>query len=298
METKSKKNGMLKRNVWILIFIVVVIAVVAVVYKSKSGEPATNANGGVSYNSSSNEIAFPGGNYKMVCVEGGTFDMGCNDSESSYGDSPVHSVTVGDYYIGETEVTQALWKAVMGDNPSSFVGDDLPVECVSWEDCQLFISNLNSMTGKNFRMPTEAEWEFAARGGNKSKHTKYSGSDNIDDVEWYWRNSGDKYLNGTDWDVETVNNNNCKMHPVATKQPNELGIYDMGGNVCEWCSDWYGVYLNSSQTNPTGPSEGSCRVFRGGCWSDDANRCCVSIRNNVTPDLRSSNIGFRLALIP
>ncbi len=164
----------------------------------------------------------------------------------AYGDEkPAHSVTLGDYYIGKFEVTQELWEAVMGSNPSYFKGSNLPVEQVSWDDCQTFIRKLNSLTGKNFRLPTEAEWEYTARGGNRSKGYKYSGSNNISDVAWYWENSGDRVLSG-EWDYDKIKNNNCRTHPVGMKSPNELGIYDMSGNVYEWCQDWYGSYSSAS----------------------------------------------------
>ena len=217
--------------------------------------------------------------FKMVRVEGGTFTMGATSEQGSDADSdesPAHRVTLPTYYIGETEVTQALWQAVMGNNPSHFKGYNLPVEQVSWEDCQNFIRKLNSMTKQNFRLPTEAEWEFAARGGNKSQGCKYSGNHAIDKVAWYTNNSG------------------SKTHPVKTKTANELGVYDMSGNVWEWCQDWYGRF--SPQTNPKGPSSGSYRVFRGGSWNYFAKYCRVSIRSNSTPDYRYYNLGFRLAL--
>ena len=190
--------------------------------------------------------------FKMIKVEGGTFSMGAT-SEQEYDalscEKPVHSVTLSDYYIGETEVTQELWEAVMGSNPSYFEGDNQrPVENVSWNDCQKFIKKLNRLTGKEFRLPTEAEWEYAARGGKYSRGYKYSGSDNADEVAWYDSNSG------------------SKTHPVKTKKDNELGLYDMSGNVWEWCNDWWGCYQSNSQTNPTGPSEGESRVLRGGGW--------------------------------
>ena len=221
-----------------------------------------------------------GVSFKMIKVEGGTFLMGAPESDTdAYEDEkPRHRVTLSDYYIGETAVTQELWKAVMRSNPSFFKGSNRPVESVSWDDCQTFVRKLNQLTGKKFRMPTEAEWEFAARGGNKSKGYKYSGSNNIDEVAWYDENSDNT------------------THIVKTKQPNELGLYDMSGNVWEWCQDWYDDYNRGSQTNPKGASEGSDRVFRGGSWDDFARFCRVSIRNYNPPDDRGNNLGFRLAL--
>lgn len=218
--------------------------------------------------------------YNMVWVDGGTFRMGATSEQGSEisDEKPVHSVTLSGYYIGKTEVTQALWQAVMGSNPSYFEGDDLPVEQVSWDDCQEFIRKLNSMTGQNFRLPTEAEWEFACRGGNNSRGYKYSGSNYIDNVAWYDGNSGDK------------------THPVATKSPNELGIYDMSGNVWEWCADWYGDYSSGRQTNPKGPYDGSFRVNRGGCWFNYARNCRSSIRCDDYPTYRDDILGLRLAL--
>ena len=217
-----------------------------------------------------------GVNFTMVPVQGGTFQMGSNDGDSE--EKPVHSVTLSSYYIGQTEVTQVLWKAVMGSNPSDFKGDNLPVESVSWDDCQSFITKLNRLTGEHFRLPTEAEWEFAAKGGRQSRGFKYSGNTNIDDVARYEYNSGGK------------------THPVATKQPNELGIYDMSGNVYEWCQDWYGGYSSSSQTNPTGPTSGSYRVFRGGSWVGNAGDCGSARRFHSPPDSRYDCIGLRLVL--
>lgn len=219
--------------------------------------------------------------YNMVWVEGGTFRMGATSEQGSdaYSDEkPVHSVTLSSYYIGKTEVTQALWKAVMGSNPSEFKGDNRPVESVSWDDCQAFIRKLNALTGQNFRLPTEAEWEFACRGGNNSRGYKYSGSNYIDNVAWHWDNSGKK------------------THPVATKSPNELGIYDMSGNVREWCSDWKGDYSSGAQTNPKGPYDGSYRVNRGGSWGSDAGYCRSSDRGLNSPGYRSYYLGLRLSL--
>ena len=222
-----------------------------------------------------------GVSFEMVRVAGGTFRMGATAEQGTDAyvwEKSVHSVTLSGYYIGKTEVTQALWQAVMGSNPSGFKGADLPVERVSWDDCQEFIQKLNSLTGRNFRLPTEAEWEFACRGGNNSRGYKYSGSNDPDAVAWYRDNSGGQ------------------THPVATKAPNELGIYDMSGNVLEWCSDWYADYTAYSQTNPKGPQSGSYRVFRGGCCFNFARDCRSSIRSGSPPTGRNRNIGLRLAL--
>lgn len=218
--------------------------------------------------------------FTMVAVGGGTFTMGATSEQGSDAtdyEKPAHEVTLSDYYIGQTEVTQALWKAVMGSNPSNHKGDNLPVEQVSLHDCQVFIQKLNQLTGKQFRLPTEAEWEYAARGGRKSRGYKYAGSNDIGSVAWYWDNSG----NGT--------------HPVATKQANELGVYDMSGNVWEWCSDWYGDYQSSSQSDPQGPSSGSNRVRRGGGYYFIAMSCRVSYRSFNSPGYRGGDLGLRLS---
>ena len=230
-----------------------------------------------------NTFTVNGVSFEMVYVEGGTFDMGATTEQGSDAydnEYPVHSVTLSDYYIGKFEVTQELWEAVMGSNPSNFRGAQNPVESVSLNDCQNFIKKLNSLTGRTFRLPTEAEWEYAARGGNKSSHYKYSGSDNIHDVAWYDDNSG------------------AKTRPVGTKSPNELGIYDMSGNVWEWCSDWYGDYSAGAQTNPQGPSSGSLRVLRGGGWYGSARYCRVSQRSGPVPYYSCSDGGLRLVLVP
>ncbi len=221
--------------------------------------------------------------FTMVTVEGGTFTMDATEEQGSdvwdY-EEPAHQVTLSSFSIGQTEVTQALWLAVMGKNPSKYKGDKRPVEQVSWEDCQKFIKKLNKMTGQHFRLPTEAEWEYAARGGNKSKGYKYSGSDDLRSVAWYDGNSG------------------SATHDVATKAPNELGLYDMSGNVWEWCQDWYDseYYKNSPSSNPSGPSSGSKRVLRSGSWYNDATICRVANRSNYSPTDRFNSSGFRLAL--
>ena len=237
-----------------------------------------------------------GVSFNMVYVQGGTFKMGANDSKAYDKEKPVHRVSLSDYYIGETEVSQELWEAVMCttieqqlkkveeclgvDSDLYGVGSNYPMYYISWEECQEFVAKLNQMTGENFSLPTEAEWEYAARGGNMSRGYKYSGSNAIDDVAWYWDNSS------------------SSTHPVGTKLPNELGLHDMTGNVWEWCSDWYGDYSSSSQTNPTGPTTGSSCVLRGGSWGDYAQYCRVANRTYFSPGGNGFRFGFRLALRP
>ena len=219
----------------------------------------------------------------MVYVEGGTFTMGATAEQGSDADDdekPAHQVTLSSFYICKHEVTQEEWEAVMGSNPSNMKGKRLPVEQVTWTDCLTFINKLNSLTGKHYRLPTEAEWEYAARGGNRSNGYKYSGSNTHGNVAWFSINSGDK------------------THEVMTKSPNELGLYDMSGNVMEWCSDWYDseYYAISPSNNPKGASSGSNRVYRGGSWGSLARRCRVSYRGSCTPSFRNFNLGLRLAL--
>ena len=249
---------------------------------------------------------------EMVYVEGGTFTMGATSEQGTSDpweyEYPTHQVTLSDFYIGKYEVTQQLWEYVMkysgtaadgtsmsayssdvwlGTNLSSSygVGNYYPAYYVSWEDIvNIFIPRLNKITGKTFRLPTEAEWEYAARGGNKSQSYKYSGSNTIGDVAWFEDNA--YYVGSSSSDYGT--------HQVGTKSPNELGIYDMSGNVWEWCSDWFGSYSSSSQTNPTGPTSGSYRVLRGGGWNLNARSCRVSYRDGGNPDGRPNDVGFRL----
>lgn len=228
--------------------------------------------------------------FKMIGVTGGVFSMGAENNNED--EMPVHQVTLSSFLIGVTEVTQELWVAVMGSNPSDINGGSLginlkrPVESVSWEECQIFISKLNEMTGENFRLPTEAEWEFAARGGNKSEGYVYAGSNNINDVAWYFNNAYDVGTSSPDYGT----------HTVATKAPNELGLYDMSGNVCEWCQDWYGEYSSDEQIDPVGPDTGSSRVYRGGSWRYNADHCRVTDRTGYSPDDSRYNLGLRLAL--
>ena len=223
----------------------------------------------------------------MVTVPGGSFTMGATpkqlqdngDGFSVWWSPTTQQVTLSTYKISKFEVTQQLWLDVMGSNPSSFTGNlQRPVETVSWDDCQAFITKLNQLTGKNYRLPTEAEWEYAARGGNNNDSYIYSGSNNFDAVAWYYSNS-----------VSTT-------HTVGTKQANQLGLYDMSGNVREWCSDWNGNYSGSAVTNPIGPGTGSDRVYRGGRWNIKGYDGRVSTRYTYNPSYRDSILGLRLVL--
>jgi len=217
-------------------------------------------------------------NLEMIAVDGGSFTMGASDNDADCFDweKPAHRVTVSDFYIGKYEVTQAQWKAIMGTNPSRFKGDNLPVERVKWNDIQEFIRKLNARTGKRYRLPSEAEWAYAARGGNKNTGYKYSGNNTIGNVAWYSDNS------------------NNTTHPVGSKSPNELGIYDMSGNVFECCNDLMGPYSSDSQTDPQGPLTGINHVVRGGSWVSDPKYVRVSYRYYY-PVAGESDVGFRLA---
>lgn len=247
------------------------------------------------------QFTLNGVTFKMIYVQGGTFTMGCTSEQGGDCDGdekPIHSVMLSDFLIGETEVTQALWESVMGTtvreqrdkaDPSwlmSGEGASYPMYYVSWNEAVEFCNKLNEKlrsqlpSGCRFALPTEAQWEYAARGGNKSRHYKYAGSNSIDDVAWY---------------TSTTNDSGTK--PVKTKQPNELGLYDMSGNVWEWCEDWKGSYSSSAQTDPKGPSSGTFRVLRGGSRYYDAGYCRVSIRYYRGPDYRYNSRGFRLSLV-
>ena len=241
-------------------------------------------------------INVKGVSFMMINVEGGTFTMGASDidEDAASNERPAHEVTLSSYSIGQMEVTQELWQAVMGVNPSRFssangYSENLkrPVEQVSWNDCQEFVAKLNELTGKSFRLPTEAEWEYAARGGNKSMSNKYAGSNTVDDVAWYMSNAGSGV--GT-------NNPNYGTHEVNSKDANELGLYGMSGNVSEWCQDWMAQYRSTAQTDPTGPVNGSIRVHRGGGWNSNAINCRVSARNGSAMAFKANTIGLRLAL--
>ena len=247
----------------------------------KTTKPSRPAASSVDTSPRADEMVTVNGvSFKMIGVQGGTFTMGATAEQGSDADSnekPAHQVTLSSFSIGETEVTQELWQAVMGTNPSSFKGPRRPVETVSWDDCQDFIRRLNQLTGRNFRLPTEAEWEYAARGGRKSNGYQYAGGSSVADVAWY------------------TDNSSSATHDVATKRANELGLYDMSGNVYEWCQDWYGSYSSGSQTNPKGPSSGSYRVLRGDSWSNFAWLCRVSYRSSYAPSIRDNRLGVRLA---
>ena len=245
----------------------------------KQEDKSVTSNKNVVYDSNK-EFMVNGVSFTMVAVEGGTFFMGATPEQGKgHIDAlPVHQVTLTSYMIGQTEVTQALWTAVMGFNPSIFKGNDLPVDNVNYNDCIEFIDKLNEKTGQNFRLPTEAEWEYAARGGNKSKGYKYSGSNDVEDVAWYMGNSSNT------------------SHAVATKQSNELGIYDMSGNMIEWCSDWFDIYTTNSVNNPTGPQNGMFRILRGGCWSMSGDHVLVCKRMMLKPESLTCISTLRLAL--
>jgi|GEM_PF-4366429 len=216
---------------------------------------------------------------EMIVVEGGSFLMGNNEGADDA--KPAHPVTLSSFSMSKYPITQAQWQAVMGSNPSYHkYCDNCPVEQVSWADVQEYIKRLNSATGKNYRLPTEAEWEYAARGGNKSRGYIFAGSNTLDEVAWYSGNS------------------NEETHQVGQKQPNELGLFDMSGNVFQWCSDWYGAdyYYQSATIDPLGPLDGGYRIIRGGSCFYGNNYCGVSLRDITYPSNRNYGVGFRLVL--
>lgn len=218
----------------------------------------------------------------MVSLDGGTFVMGCKLEQGDdcfENEYPAHNVTLSDYKISKYQVTQAQWKAVMGANPSHFNNcDSCPVDNVSWNQVKLFISTLNNLSIKKFRLPTEAEWEYATKGGSRASPTRYAGSDNVNEVAWYGDNSDNK------------------THPVGQLNSNELGLYDMNGNVWEWCEDRMGNYTSSDKTNPTGSQTGTFRIVRGGSFMNSAVNCRVTNRRFIPPGNSLSSLGFRLVL--
>ena len=271
------------------------------VYNILLGIPNTNPDPNVE------EITVNGVTFNMVFVEGGTYMMGDPNYQNSpitANDGPVHQVTVSSFSIGQTEVTQELWVAVMGYNPSYFNGCgnpdyysnhdpdyginlQRPVEYVLFQDCEAFIAQLNQLTGKTFRLPTEAEWEFAARGGNKSQgFGLYAGSDNLSEVAWYYLNIPSNTMGTEGFGSQTV----------GTKAPNELDLYDMTGNVYELCQDWLGDYPTEPQVNPTGAESGTYHVARGGAWSLYSKYMQLTYRWQQRPDNRGNSVGFRLAM--
>lgn len=254
--------------------------------RNSCNQLVANLFGGNAYSRSQGAatLTFTVGNvsFEMIKVEAGSFIMGCTSEQGSDCDEDeksYHRVTISqDYYIGKYEVTQALYEAVMGSNPSRWKVYNRPVDKVSWDDAQEFCAELSRITGRKFTLPTEAEWEYAARGGKKTANTKYSGSSSAADVAWYASNSG------------------SQTHSVGQLRPNELGIYDMSGNVWEWCLDWYGNYSGASQINPMGPDSGSDRVLRGGSWINGVGGCRITSRNYYDPDSHVSYYGFRIVL--
>lgn len=252
----------------------------------KTTKPINNVNrpaAGSLFSSNVLTITAGGVSFDVVRVKAGTFVMGCTDEQNRECDNdenPSHRVTISqDYYIGKFEVTQDLFEAVMGYNPSNWKASNLPVENVRWDEAQEFCNKLSRMTGRRFALPTEAQWEYAARGGMKSVGYKYCGSSEISDVAWY------------------VENSYRQTHPVGSLRPNELGLYDMSGNVWEWCQDWYGDYSSSSQRDPKGPNSGSIHVLRGGGWDLDAESLRVANRGNYASDFSSGYYGFRVVMM-
>lgn len=270
-----------KTRLFIIVAVALVVSVAAAffIFGNKTDE-ASDSVTTLKYDPISHTITYGDYSYNLVHVEGGTFIMGeGGENIVNRKENPIipHEVTLSSYYIGATEVPQWLWCAVMTDNPSKFKGPTLPVESVSWDECKDFIVKLNIQLNCNFTLPTEAQWEFAALGGNKSAKCNYSGTNQLDSVAWYKDNSKNT------------------SHPVGEKAPNELGLYDMSGNVYEWCNDIWGDYTNKADIDPTGPSKGRKRVRRGGSWNLSPKQCLTIVRGNQAHNTKADFVGFRLA---
>lgn len=254
-----------------------------VIDKPGDEEPGIDTSSVANYTETLSDINFT---MEMIGVQGGTFDMGATpeqEDEAKDNEKPLHKVTLSSYHIGKYEITKAQYDAVMGTNQGD--DEDYPMANLTWNEAQAFCDSLSKKTGKKYALPTEAQWEYAARGGKKSKDCKYSGSNNIDEVAWYWENSA-------------AGTTRHSTQPVGSKMPNELGIYDMSGNVWEWCFDRYGKYRGDAVTNPTGPRSGTTRIVRGGGWDGVASYCRVSDRRDYFLNERNADIGFRVVCLP
>lgn len=279
--SQTKPQTAKKRNPlpWILLMViaVVVTGVILMLLQRGEGNIATLAkeNNKTEITIEINGVAIP-----MKLIPGGTFTMGGSLEGIDYKDNelPAHSMKVESFYVSEYEVTQRLWTAVMGTNPSEFIGEQNPVESVSWYDCVEFTKKLSSLTGRTFRLPTEVEWEYAAKGGANQENYEFAGSNHIGDVAWAASNSGKT------------------THPVGQKNCNGCGLYDMSGNVYEWCSSWYAPYTVETMNNPLGPNSGEDKVFRGGSWKYSDTYCRVTYRPHTKPNGRYNNLGLRLVL--
>ena len=303
---EKKKRNRFGLIVGIIAAVVVIAGVFVLLFlKTKSDRGASPEAVSAESSDDGKTIVLPGGvEMKMVKIEAGTFEMSRKDGENYFSEVAHEATLTRNFYLAKTEVTQAQWKAVMGTEPSNFKGDDLPVEKVSWNDAMEFCEKLNDSgaapDGWKFSLPTETQWEYAARGGNKSKGYKFSGSDKLDEVAWYYENSGDIRLTVSSWSADKLEKNHCTTHPVGRKKPNELGLYDMSGNVWEWCLDDFHDRSDSLTAEFTRGNDegGSRRANRGGAWYDDLRHCRSSIRNPDSPDERNRYLGFRPALVP